>query len=305
MKVLLLVLAGLCTIPALAQNLNGFDLTNSCIPINQVLRGGPPKDGIPSIDNPVFDSVSEQREFVNSDQVLGVYYNGVAKAYPIKIMDWHEVVNDEFAGKPVVITYCPLCGSGIAFDANLNQPTEFGVSGLLYNSDVLLYDRTSYSLWSQIMAKAVSGPMKGRELVPLSTWRMTLGSWEKLHPETLLLSTDTGFDRDYQITPYGGYEQEDRTYFPLTNEDNTFHKKEWVIGVKINGAAKAYPIKSLTRLKNRMLQDEINGTSIVLNWDNKGQNVSIKTSNGKEIVSFQMFWFAWAAFHPDTEVFEK
>ena len=287
------------------QNLNGFDLKNTLIPVNQILRGGPPRDGIPSIDNPSFNAVSENHGFDNNTKVLGVYFNGVAKAYPISIMDYHEIVNDDFKGKPVAVTYCPLCGSGIAFDATVNdQATEFGVSGLLYNSDVLLYDRTSFSLWSQIMAIAVSGPLKGQELVPISTQRMTLGSWKKLHPKTLVLSSETGYDRNYQVSPYGNYDQENRTYFPVSNNDDTFHKKEWIFGVKINGFFKAYPIEKLTKIKPQELQDELGGISFTLTWGSNGENVQVKTADGEEILGFQMFWFAWSAFHPNTEVFE-
>jgi len=289
-----------------AQQLNGFNLSDALIPVNEILRGGPPRDGIPSIDHPVFKTAGQYQEFDNSTEVLGVYYNGVAKAYPINIMDRHEIVNDHFNVKPVVVTYCPLCGSGIAFEADAinGKPTEFGVSGLLYNSDVLLYDRNTESLWSQIMAKAISGPMKGQELVPINTLRMTLRAWRNLHPETLILSNETGFSRNYQGKAYGNYDQEDRTYFPVSHNDNTFHKKEWVIGVEINGAFKAYPIKKLSKNKSRELKDELGGTVLTLSWDAKGENVRIVSASGEEIVGLQMFWFAWVAFHPDTEVYK-
>ncbi|MBZ9731653.1 DUF3179 domain-containing protein, partial [Salegentibacter sp. JZCK2] len=122
-----------------AQEKKGFDLSNASIPISEIKDGGPPKDGIPSIDSPKFLSASKAILSKN-DRILGVYENGIAKAYPIAIMNYHEIVNDDFEGKAVVITYCPLCGSGIAFNAKVNDKIlNFGVSGLLYNSDVLLY----------------------------------------------------------------------------------------------------------------------------------------------------------------------
>jgi len=305
MRIHLLVLINLVALTSLAQELNGLLLKDALIPVSEILRGGPPRDGIPSIDNPVFKASLGYKEFDNNSEVLGVYYNEIAKAYPINIMDRHEIVNDEFNGKPVAITYCPLCGSGIAFEAELinGKPTKFGVSGLLYNSDVLLYDRTTESLWSQIMAMAVSGPMKGQELVPINTLRMTLRSWRNLHPETLILSKETGFGRNYQGKAYGNYDQEDRTYFPVSHNDNTFHKKEWIIGVEINGAYKAYPIKKLSKLSKRELHDEMAGINFTLTWDANGQNVRIKTASGEEVIGLQMFWFAWVAFHPDTEVY--
>lgn len=300
-----------CSISLLAFNIhgqqhNGFHLEDALIPAKDILRGGPPRDGIPSIDQPVFSSAEEFVEYPDVIDVLGVYYNGVAKAYPIKIMDWHEVVNDEFDGKPVVITYCPLCGSGIAFEADIikGKPSKFGVSGLLYNSDVLLYDRSTESLWSQIMGEAISGPLKGKDLQPIRTYRITLGAWKNLYPRTLILTTQTGFNRNYQATPYGNYDQENSTYFPVTYSNSTFHKKEWVIGIEINGVYKAYSIKRLSKLPQQQLVDEVGGESLMISWDDKAENVRITRASGEELLAVQMFWFAWAAFHPDTEIFD-
>ena len=123
---------------------NGFDLSAVTIPADEILQGGPPKDGIPAIMSPVF-TAGEDADFINDDElVIGVVINNDARAYPIKILNWHEVVNDDFNGMPVAVTYCPLCGSGVVFDANIDgRQHQFGVSGLLYNSDVLLYDRQS------------------------------------------------------------------------------------------------------------------------------------------------------------------
>ena len=136
---------------ASAQSMKGFDLSNASIPVDEIKDGGPPKDGIPAIDQPEFKKASAV-QLDEQTRVMGVKVNEVAKAYPVPIMNYHEIVNDMFAGRPVVVTYCPLCGSGIAFDAAIDgERKTFGVSGLLYNSDVLLYDRQTESLWSQIM----------------------------------------------------------------------------------------------------------------------------------------------------------
>lgn len=288
------------------QHLNGFDLSDSLIPTKDILHGGPPRDGIPSIDHPLFQTAQTYRFFNSDAQVLGVYYNGVAKAYPINIMDWHEIVNDDFNGEPVAVTYCPLCGSGIAFKADLikGPNKEFGVSGLLYNSDVLLYDRATKSLWSQIMGQAISGPMKGKYLEPVNTQRLTLEAWKQQHPETLILTTDTGFQRNYRSTPYGNYDRESRTYFPVDHQDNTFHKKTWVIGIEVNGSYKAYALKKLTKISTRKIVDRVGGETISLEWDKDTQYITIKDSQGKELVGLQMFWFAWSAFHPETEVYK-
>lgn len=289
-----------------AQQMNGFDLSNTAIPATQILSGGPPRDGIPAIDNPVFKPIKSYKAFGPDAEVLGVYYNGMAKAFPINILDWHEVVNDEFMGQPVVVTYCPLCGSGISFKAKIDgMSTEFGVSGLLYNSDVLLYDRATESLWSQIMAQAISGPQKGHELEMILTQRMTLGSWKRLYPNSLVLTPDTGYDRNYHQGPYGSYNIEDRTLFPLAHENNSFDKKEWVIGIEVNGLFKAYPIKQLVARKSNQFQDELAGTSLKISWDKNGENIMIKTKQGEEVIALQMFWFAWVAFHPETLIMSE
>ncbi len=306
MKPLLLVVFLLFGADSLCAQMNGFNLKGSLVPSKDILSGGPPRDGIPAIDNPLFVRATESKEYTKRSQVLGVYYNGVAKAYPIMIMDWHEVVNDHFEGQPVVISYCPLCGSGVAFSADigLDKSTTFGVSGLLYNSDVLLYDRATNSLWSQIMGQAISGPLKGQKIVPISTQRTTLGAWKELHPYTLILTTETGFHRNYFTTPYRNYEFEKGIYFPVTHSNDVLHNKEWVIGVENNGTYKAYAIKHLAKLENQRLVDQLGGETITLTWDKKAENITILNSEGLEIVTIQMFWFAWAAFHPETEVLE-
>ncbi|CAM4231728.1 DUF3179 domain-containing protein [Gillisia limnaea] len=209
------------------QTKKGFDLGNASIPIAEIKDGGPPKDGIPSIDAPVFIK-AQQASLKADDRILGVKENGIAKAYPINILNFHEIVNDNFNGKSVVITYCPLCGSGIAFDAEIDgKALEFGVSGLLYNSDVLLYDRLTESLWSQLEYKAVSGPMAGKELKILNTANTTWKNWKEKNPETLVLSEKTGFKRDYSLNPYPGYE-DSSTSLSLQRMKN-FILKRWLL----------------------------------------------------------------------------
>jgi hypothetical protein len=282
--------------------MNGFDLTNSLIPTNEILSGGPPKDGIPSVDKPVFEDVGISA-IKDDDAVLGVIYNGVAKAYPIAIMNWHEIVNDYFGDEPVVVTYCPLCGSGIAYPSTIKgERTEFGVSGLLYNSDVLLYDRNTNSLWSQIRNEAVSGPQKGEKLSPISTQHTTFGAWKKIHPDTQVLSTNTGFGRDYTQSPYAGYDTSDNTFFPVVHMDERLSKKEWVIGIEYEGVYKAYPRALLQKSSSRTFEDTLPGGAITLSWDDDAQNVIVTDSKGEQVPSFVLFWFAWASFHPDTEI---
>ncbi|HSG05403.1 MAG TPA: DUF3179 domain-containing protein, partial [Nitrospiria bacterium] len=186
--------------------LMGFDLSRSSIPKEDILPGGPPKDGIPALDNPKFLKAGKAALLNSGDRVLGFSGKGEAKAYPIKILNWHEVVNDTVGGKPVVITYCPLCGTGMAFDPVVKgEHFTFGVSGLLYQSDVLMYDRQTDSLWSQILQEAVTGKMMGTRLTLLPLIHTTWEEWRKEHPNTLVLSTDTGYSRNYRRDPYEGY----------------------------------------------------------------------------------------------------
>lgn len=287
----------------IAQTKKGFNLENSIIPISEIMDGGPPKDGIPSIDNPKFVKVYETK-LDDEDRILGVFENGIAKAYPIEILNYHEIVNDYFGNKPVVITFCPLCGSGIAFNAEIKgKPTSFGVSGLLYNSDVLLYDRETESVWSQLLFKAVSGPLVNTELEILATANTTWGSWLKKHPESLVLSEETGFNRDYSRNPYPDYSKSSKLYFPASGNDDRFHPKEMVIGLEILGKFKAYPFSELKKLKSSVLNDTFQDKKMIIKYDPKSDSAEIMDKEGNIIPAVTNFWFAWVAFHPKAEVY--
>ncbi|PJA16725.1 MAG: hypothetical protein CO113_15630 [Elusimicrobia bacterium CG_4_9_14_3_um_filter_62_55] len=159
---------------AAPARLNGFDLEGSLVPAADIHRGGPPKDGIPALSDPRFVAAADA-ELSPEDRVVGVASGGVAKAYPIRILNWHEVVNDAFGARRIAVTYCPLCGTAMVFDAVAGgRRRAFGVSGLLYNSDVLLYDRESESLWSQVLKRAVSGPEKGTALTQIPARHTTV-----------------------------------------------------------------------------------------------------------------------------------
>ncbi len=287
-----------------APSLNGFDLSESLVPTHEILRGGPPRDGIPALDAPRFMTAAEAaREVKDDDRVLGLAIGGEAHAYPIAIMNWHEIVNDTIAGLPVVVTYCPLCGSGVAFERRIDGRTRrFGVSGLLYNSDVLLYDRESESLWSQLLGRAVSGRMKGRELVPIALEHTRWGRWRADHPGTLVLSRQTGYVRDYDHDPYAGYRQSRRLYFPVAGSDRRYHPKETVVGLVIDGRARAWPFSELARVASP-LHDHLAGRPLRIEFDTVDGSARIIDGEGRQLAAVTAFWFAWIAFHPDTEVF--
>jgi len=289
---------------SLGQTLNGFDLEGATIPVNEIKRGGPPRDGIPSIDNPKF--IDAQNSKLNrTSRILGVVVDGIAKAYPISIMNYHEIVNDSFGNTRVVVTYCPLCGSGVAYHSRLGGINRtFGVSGLLYNSDVLLYDRESESLWSQMMSEAVSGPLKGEKLVAMPTANTTWIEWMNRYPNSLVLSEETGHNRDYSRTPYAGYDESQQIYFPVNNRNYDYHQKELIIGMEIQGKFKAYPFSELMKTKSP-IDDNFNGTDLVIHFDKENNTARLSDSDGNDLPYLIAFWFAWYTFHPDTEVFKS
>lgn len=285
---------------------NGFDLAGSLLSVGDLRSGGPPRDGIPALNQPGFIQAGFVDYLRPEDRVLGLEIGGVAKAYPIRILDWHEIVNDPFGTEPVVVTYCPLCGTGMAFSAVVGgRARTFGVSGLLYNNDVLLFDRESDSLWSQIMSQAVTGPAVGErlELLPLraTTWR----DWQNTHPDTLVLAIPVGYGRDYFGEAYPGYAKSASIIFPLTERrDRRYHPKERVLGVEIDGSFKAYPFVELGETDGRV-QDEVNGERIEVFFDADNASAIVRDASGREIPSVVGYWFAWTAFHPDTELFTE
>lgn len=302
-KILLagMLLAMITTAQAVQKN--GFDLANALVPPSEITQGGPPRDGIPAIDKPQFVKAGDARFLKNSDRLLGMVRGGIAKAYPVRILNWHEIVNDAFGAECIAVTFCPLCGTGMAYLAQTNdQPLSFGVSGLLYNSDVLLYDRQTASLWSQILSQAVSGPLKGTHLTSIALSHTTWADWKRRYPDTLVLSTDTGFARDYARDPYEGYAQNPALLFPVKGQSARYHPKEQVIGVKVNGKFKAYPFVELGKSRSEVA-DTLGGKKLTVRFDSEHRTGTVHDAAGKEIPSVIAFWFAWYAFHNDTEVF--
>ena len=285
--------------------LSGFDYSKHSIPVNEILAGGPAKDGIPALNQPKFVASKNARHFMkDAERVLGLAINGEAKAYPIKILNWHEIVNDTIGNQAVVVTFCPLCGTGMVFDGKINgKNLTFGVSGLLYQSDMLLYDRKTDSLWSQIKGEAVTGPMTGVRLKLLSSTQTTWGKWKKKYPETRVLSQTTGYHRDYDRDPYTGYYSSSQLMFGVKNKNKAYHPKERVIGLELGGEFKAYPFSELAKAK-QPVRDKVNGSIVKVIFDQESQTATILDGKGKELPSVVGFWFAWFTFHPDTKVFK-
>jgi hypothetical protein len=258
--------------------LTAWDFSGSSIPQKEILSGGPGKDGIPAIYRPRFLPASKaSKTFLeDEDRIIALVVNGKKKAYPIKILNWHEIVNDSIGGRHVVVTFCPLCGTGMVFDANAaGRRLNFGVSGLLYQSDVLLYDRETESLWSQIKQEAVTGKLKGTRLNLLSSTQTTWGAWKKKYPETFVLSAKTGYSRDYDRDPYEGYVASRSVMFSVGKLNPRYHPKEQVIGVELGGLAKAYPFSELARVKSPF-KDMIGKKTVWVEYDSKSRTATIK-----------------------------
>ncbi len=298
----MLIVALLTAAAAPAKTLNGFVLHDPLIPASLIKSGGPPRDGIPSIDKPQFLDPADAEMITDADRVLGVHLNGIAKAYPIKILNYHEIVNDLFAEAPVAVTFCPLCGTGIAFHAVAEGTARsFGVSGLLYNSDVLMYDRETESLWSQILAKAVNGPSKGQTLNPTPVLHTTWGDWQQRHPDTVVLAAPRPVQRNYTVDPYLGYADSKRIWFPVTSRDKRYPAKSVIIGAVIDGQPHAWPFVELPGTQ-QVLTDHVAGNEITVEYNHATGAARILNAQGDEIPSFTAYWFAWSAFHPNTNV---
>ncbi len=286
-----------------ATQFMGFNVTNSLVPASELLPGGPPCDGIPALTDPRFIAADQASFLKPADRVLGVRVNGVAKAYPLAIMNWHEIVNDQFAGTPVAVNYCPLCFTGVAFSSSMDGRRQiFGVSGLLYNSDVVLYDRESESLWSQLLGKAISGPRRGQRLQSIPTSNTTRSDWRGRHPDTLVLSRDTGHRRDYTADPYGDYARSPDLMFPVSFRAQGMHPKQPVLGIEIDGHAVAYPLSELAQA-GAMVEDRIGSLTVRVHYDATYQTGEITRADGTMLPGVMAYWFAWYTFHPETRVY--
>ena len=281
------------------------DFTGAKIDQDELSRGCPRRDCIPSIDNPEFESVAEADEWLNDgDRIFGIVHNGVARAYAQRILNWHEIVNDTIDGDPIAMTFCPLCGTAVSFVREVNgEVAEFGVSGFLHNSDLVMYDRIEGNLWQQITAEAIVGPAAQRdeELALLNTITTDWEDWKASYPDSEVLSIPGGFVRDYSRYPYGTYEENGEIYFGIENEDDRLHPKEVVYGIVINGEAKAYPLETLEI--QGTVEDQLGGRSITGTFSADGEVIFVDKESGEEYIPLRGFWFAWAAFNPETEIF--
>lgn len=265
------------------------------------------KDCVPSIDEPKFVDIVEADLFLeDNDVVIGLESGGAVRAYPIKILNWHEVVNDTVNGDPVTVSFCPYSYSANAFIRSVDgEATEFGVSGYLLNSNLVMYDHKTGSFWSQMTGEAVVGPKTGSYLrkinVSLDSWI----NWKSLHPDTDILSLDTGYSRDYQQSPYAEYQSSEKIFFSVENSNDKLPLKEVVYGVVVNNVPKAYSRDLLeSKVGNGVLFRDFVGGVAVEGQYRDGLFLMVNTVTREEIVPQVGFWFVWVAFYPNTGVWE-
>ncbi len=264
-SVLLALLFALAAVPSSHAGTLRTDLSKALVPLDEIVSGGPPPDGIPAIDRPVFIAPAAADGWLTSKEpVLALEIAGDARAYPLQILLWHEIVNDIVGGRPVVVTYCPLCNSGLVFDRVVDAVMlDFGTSGRLYKSDLLMYDRQSHSLWAQMEGRAIVGERVGTRLrrVPANT--IAYGDWKAIFPRGKVLSRETGHTRLYGRNPYDAYDRPDSLPFLLNGApDRRRPPKERVVGVVLGGAARAYPWPALE--KQGVVHDTLGGQSLVI-----------------------------------------
>ncbi|MEO1626640.1 MAG: DUF3179 domain-containing protein, partial [Bacteroidota bacterium] len=228
---------------------------------NEVLNGGPGKDGIPSVDSPEFVNNTAVSDFLSDEElVVGVRIGEEVKAYPHPILDWHEIVNDEIGGEPISINYCPLTGTAMCWSRKLSTGvTTFGVSGLLYNTNLIPYDRETDSNWSQMLMQSVQGDLSGEAATLFPVVETTWGQWKRMYPDAQVMSSNTGFQRDYNQYPYGDYKTANWLLFQVNPRDERLDLKERVHGLRINGQVKTYRFGSFSdgvRVVNDVFQNE-------------------------------------------------
>ena len=241
------------------------DFTKALVPLAEIVPGGPPPDGIPAIDRPKFVSTREADAWLPpKEPVLAVRVGDDARAYPLRILIWHEIVNDRVGDKAVAVTYCPLCNSGLVFDRVVDGTAlDFGTSGMLYKSDLVMYDRKTHSLWAQMEGRAIVGELAGTRLALIPSNTIAYEDFKTAYPGGKVLSHETGHQRHYGLNPYSSYDQPDLDPFLLKGPpDRRRPPKERVVGVVVGGAPRAYLWPILE--KQRVVHDTVSGERLVI-----------------------------------------
>jgi hypothetical protein len=278
-------------VPSALDDPNDESFPDPLIDPGDLLSGGPPPDGIPAIDEPKFLE-PDQVDFLDDvEPVMALQIGDDARAYPMQIMTWHEIVNDTVDGVPVAVTYCPLCNTAVAYDRRLDDRVlDFGTSGKLYNSALVMYDRQTESLWSHFTAQGIIGHLAGQELDVYPVAIVSWADWREAHPDGLVLSRDTGHERDYGRNPYPGYDDIDSPAFLFDGEvDDRLAAKERVIGIERDGDAVAVRLDELT--ERGVLEVDVGGTELAV-WLEPGTASALDAGSvaaGKDVGSSGVF----------------
>jgi hypothetical protein len=293
------------------------DFSKQLVPLEEFLSGGPPKDGIPAIDEPHYTR-AEQVDFLEDrEPVIEITVDGESRAYPLQILTWHEIVNARFGDTPVAVTFCPLCNTAIAFDRRVDgRVLDFGTTGKLRDSDLVMYDRQTESWWQQFGGEALVGELGGKELRQLPARIVSWREFRSMHPSGLVLNRDTGFARDYGTNPYAGYDDiASPPIFATRNEDDDrLPPKERVVYVEVGKEAFAVPFPAL--VAKRTIEVETDEGQLIVRWHSgvasaldsgaiaEGRDVGSASAllEGEPVPFSEPFWFAVAAFRPDIEI---
>ena len=336
------------------------DFSRRTVPLEEIISGGPGKDGIPAIDAPRFVGFERADHWLHpKEPVIAIEVDGDARAYPLQVLIWHEIVNDRVGGLPVAVTFCPLCNAALVFDRGVEgRVLDFGTTGRLRKSDLVMYDRQTESWWQQFTGRGIVGHFAGTELRKVASRIVAYADFKEAFPGGEVLSRDTGYDRPYGKNPYRGYDRiGDKPFLLQGSPDPRLPAMARVLGVEQGDAVRVYP---LSRLEERpVINDEVGGKPIVvlgrkgmlsaldteriaesrevaaaaaysrrhagrvLTFERKGGKV-VDRQTGSEWDLFGRavagpltgteleaadggvhFAFAWLAFHPETEVYEK
>lgn len=345
--------------PARAESEFTTDFSKHSVPYSEILSGGPPKDGIPPIDAPQFIPVNEADEWLEDrEPVVFVQVGDDARAYPIQILMWHEIVNDTVGDEPLIVSFCPLCNTAIAFKRTFNeQVLDFGTTGRLRYSNLIMYDRQTETWWQQATGDAIAGEHTGAQLEFYPASMISWADFKELHPDGKVLSRDTGHPRDYGRNPYFGYDDINQTPFLYNGATpDQLPPMARVLTIDLNGEAVAYPYDVLGEVN--VINDVVGGNDVAVFWTEgtasaldtgnipegrevgsavaysrildgatldfefkDGKNIDTQTgskwnifglaiagelkgSQLESVVSINHFWFSWAAFKPETRIYQ-
>jgi hypothetical protein len=344
--------------PPFSTNNWRTDFSRRTVEWDEILSGGPPKDGIPSIDDPSFESVEAASDRVaDREPVIAFEHDGDARAYPLSILMWHEIANDVVGGKPVSVTFCPLCNASIVFDREFDgQVLDFGTTGRLRNSDLIMYDRQTETWWQQFTGEGIVGEHAGRQLSFLPSQVISFADFAERYPDGQVLAIPPAA-RSYGTNPYVGYDSSANPFLFTGEIDPRLPATERIVGIELDGEVMAYAFSDAADAG--VINDEVAGTPIVVfhkegtasaldersiadsrdvgsvgvfsrqvgdqvltfepaedgtftdvetgsTWTITGRAIDGELAGEQleDVLSFDHFWFAWAAFHPDTELYQ-